>query len=113
MGASANPRGGRGYVPFCALGPTTRSNGPSPDLDVQLGRVLESTPSEAPCNLRPLHGNRQARNGAYSLSRSSLTARSSACMAAWMEFSASGARVDVARGVGVAWDRCGGVDPCG
>ncbi|PKI50773.1 hypothetical protein CRG98_028837 [Punica granatum] len=52
MGASANPRGGRGCVPFCALGPTARSNGPSPDLDVQLGHVLESTPSEAPCSPR-------------------------------------------------------------
>ncbi|PKI68502.1 hypothetical protein CRG98_011098 [Punica granatum] len=65
MGSSANPRGGGGCAPFCALGPTARSNEPSPDLDVRLGRVLESTPSEAPYNLRPLYGNRRAHNGAY------------------------------------------------
>ncbi|PKI32389.1 hypothetical protein CRG98_047220, partial [Punica granatum] len=34
-------------------------------------------------------------------------------MAAWIELSASGARVDVARGVGAVRGRCGGVDPCG
>ncbi|PKI49800.1 hypothetical protein CRG98_029809 [Punica granatum] len=65
MGASANPKGGRGCAPSCALGPIPRSNGPSPDLDVRLRRVLESTPSGAPCNLRPLRGNQQARSGAY------------------------------------------------
>ncbi|PKH99464.1 hypothetical protein CRG98_049654, partial [Punica granatum] len=38
-------------------------------------------------------------------------ALSFACMAAWMELSASGARVDVARGVGAAWDGCGDAYP--
>ncbi|PKI42991.1 hypothetical protein CRG98_036616 [Punica granatum] len=34
-------------------------------------------------------------------------------MATWIELSASGSRVDVARGVGAVRGRCGGVDPCG
>ncbi|PKI39903.1 hypothetical protein CRG98_039705 [Punica granatum] len=32
-------------------------------------------------------------------------------MAAWMELSASGARVDVARGAGETWDGCGDANP--
>ncbi|PKI58276.1 hypothetical protein CRG98_021358 [Punica granatum] len=42
MGASANPRGGRGCAPSCALDPTPRSSGPSHDLGVRPGRVLEN-----------------------------------------------------------------------
>ncbi|OWM85528.1 hypothetical protein CDL15_Pgr013177 [Punica granatum] len=32
MGAFANPKGGRGCAPSCALGPIPRSNEPSPEM---------------------------------------------------------------------------------
>ncbi|PKI74813.1 hypothetical protein CRG98_004831 [Punica granatum] len=64
-GASTNPRDGRSRAPLHALGPTSRSGGPSPCLSVRLEHVLKPTPSEAPCSPRPPHESQQARNGVY------------------------------------------------